>query len=727
MNRYAAIIFIVTVLTNALYAQEQIQGRLIDALTNTPVVGASVSLENSQHIRLSVRSSTSEGRYSFPLTIGAEFVKISALGYNDTTIRFTRKLYIEIYLTLRKKDIGEIVVTAERHATASQDVPVSISTVKVAELSSRGSFTIDDALRWIPGVSVTESQVNIRGSSGYGRGVGSRVLFLLDGMPLLAADNGDIKFDIVPLLDIERIEVVKGAGSALYGSSALGGIINIISRTPSDTFQTAATAVTGIYDQPKYESWRVSSLQRRFASLEAGARTTIGSTGLLSTIALRRNEGYRLGDDSYKASGFFKMSTPLSSFAKLSSSVLIANDDHGGWLYWKSLSSPLLPSDSLGAVNGRIHSFKANIQSSAEFLSADIAHTIRGNVYFTRFLTDPSKSGDPAGPHSAGTDAALEYDINANIQPLFVTGGIIAGYKVVNSDLFNDHHGASFAGFGQGEWRVDPLIMTVGFRADGIRYDANSWMSSISPKLGITYEPDEHLSFRGSIGSGFRAPALSEQFVNQVFSGFPVKPNLNLVPEKSFSTELGGTYRDHTLYLDGAIFYSGFDHLIEPTFVSTASSSYIQFQNITRAEIVGHEEVAEYHPFDDRSLALRLGYMYVYPRNKVTGGELEFRPRHLLQARLSSEFNRFSASTDFRYISKYESVDSVLIRQVPDGDARVDAYVLDARLSYDLKDALTIPLKLTLQVENLLNYYYVEIVGNLAPLRSYSLRVETVF
>ncbi|HYM21149.1 MAG TPA: TonB-dependent receptor [Candidatus Kapabacteria bacterium] len=661
------------------------------------------------------------------MIIGAVFVRVSAIGYTDTIIDFGKRLFIEILLTPQKKRIDEIVITAERHATASQDVPVSISVVKPAELLSRGSFAIDNALRWIPGISVTESQVNIRGSSGYGRGVGSRVLFLLDGMPLLAADNGDIKFDVVPMLDIERIEVVKGAGSALYGSSALGGVINVISRVPADTSQTAITLLTGMYDKPKYSEWEVPTLNRRFVSLEAGSSGMIGSSGILGTITLRRNEGYRLGDDSYKEGGFIKLISPLASTAKLSSSLLIANEDHGGWLYWKSLSLPLLPADSLGALNGRIHSFKANMQSSLDFISEQTSQTVRADVYYTKFSTDPSKQGDPVGPHSAGINATAEYDINSDINPFFISGGIITSFQNITSDAFGDHHGISFAGFGQGEWRIDPIILTAGFRADAIRYDANMWMSSLSPKLGITYKPYDDLSFRASLGSGFRAPTMSEQFVDQVFTGFPVKPNLDLVPERSYSTEAGLTYRNRYILLDGAIFYSGFDHLIEPTFISTGTTSYIQFQNITKAEIYGHEEVVEWMPLGDDRLAARLGYTYVYPHNKVTGGVLEFRPRHLFQVRLSTAFGNFEASSDFRYISKYESLDSVLIRQVPDGDARVNAYVLDARVGYNLNAILRVPAHLTFQIENLLNYYYVEIVGNLAPLRSYSLRIETVF
>ncbi|HET9136190.1 MAG TPA: TonB-dependent receptor [Candidatus Kapabacteria bacterium] len=616
----------------------------------------------------------------------------------------------------------EVVVTAQRHVTAAQDVPVSIAVVKQEELTSRSTTVIDQALRLIPGVSVTESQVNIRGSSGYGRGVGSRVLFMLDGQPMLSGDNGDIKFDILPMLSIERIEVVKGAGSSLYGSSALGGIINVITRTASDTLAVAATAIGGVYDQPKYDGWRVSQLQNRFASVEAGASGKVFSVGILGTVAVRHNEGYRLGDESDKQSGFLKVDLPVGSMTTLTASALLANEDHGGWLYWKSLSQPLLPSDSLGAVNGKIHSSKANLQASLVSVSETLSHIIHGNVYYTHFLTDASTPNDPLGPHSVAINYMLEYNLNAYLGSLFITAGALRQYQTVRSDLFTDHSGTSYALFGQGEWHLNDLILTFGARADAIGYDSSEWLGRISPKIGASYQLSDEVSLRGSFGTGFRAPAISERYIDQVFSGFPVKPNPTLQPERSYTAEIGGNYRSQYFYLDGAVFYSHFDQLIEPSFVGAS----IKFLNITQAEISGHEEVVEYYPFGDDRFAARIGYTYVYPKNRVTGNVLEFRPRHLFQGRISSTINDLSASVDFRYISKYESLDSVLIRTVPDGDARVNAYILDARVGYNLQPALHIPMKATFEVQNLLNYYYVEIVGNLAPLRQFSLRLETV-
>ncbi|MEP7234610.1 MAG: TonB-dependent receptor, partial [Ignavibacteriota bacterium] len=415
---------------------------------------------------------------------------------------------------------------------------------------------------------------------------------------------------------------------------------------------------------------------------------------------------------------------------KLETMILVANENHGGFLFWKDLSHALTPSDSLGAVNGRIHSFKTHIQSSLQSIVSDhFILTSRANIHYTNFSTDPSQAGTAPGAHSNAANYDLEFEGNTDVLPsLYLTTGVSAIYQNVNSDLYLSHHGVTLSGFAQSEYHLAPFIFTIGLRGDGTRYDNSSTLGSISPKFGITLHAGDGLSLRGSLGTGFRAPTIAEKYVDQIFSGIiHVIPNNDLTPEKSYSAEIGGSYRTRELFLDGAVFYTSFDNLIEPHFVTSAGSQVIQFANLTKAEIFGHEEVIEYYPFANDDLALRLGYTYVFPRDRETKGILNFRPRHLLQARAETKVGAIALSTDLRYISKYESVDPILALQVPNGDARVAAYIWDARISYSASGILGLPVKFSFQVQNLLNYYYVEIVGNIAPIRNFTLRVETLF
>src|SRR5256885_7631370 len=98
------------------------------------------------------------------------------------------------------------------------------------DLARRAVATVDEAVNRAPGVLFLNGQVNIRGSSGFVEGLGSRVLLLVDGVPANQGDRGGIDWDMVPLADVERVEVVKGAGSSLYGSAALGGVGKLITH-----------------------------------------------------------------------------------------------------------------------------------------------------------------------------------------------------------------------------------------------------------------------------------------------------------------------------------------------------------------------------------------------------------------------------------------------------------------------------------------------------------------
>ncbi len=711
------------------YGQDNLVVKLQDSKTNEPIAGAIIIFKEKDGSIAGKQFTNGNGLTIRKSALEIFLIDIRALGYRDTLLVISEAPNI-ILLESLPLEKDEVVVTAQRHASVSQDVPISMSVVREAEIQSRAPREIDEVLRFIPGVSVTEDQVSIRGSSGYSRAVGSRVLYMMDGMPMLSADNGDIKFDAVPMINIQSIEVVKGAGSALYGSSALGGIINVITRKPSKSWLGGVNVSLGRYEEPTHEQWNLRELDRRYYNIEAGTSNTFGEVGILASGAYKRDEGYRMGDDTYNGSGFLKLTTPTSENADLTFSTLYSYNEHGNWLYWKDLSNAYKPADSLSALNERIISTKLNLYGAFKTLLGDVAYLdIKASSFFTHYETAPLNEQDTVHPASSAANHLLDgqsgYFLLNN---LYLTKGITVGYQSVSSNVSGDHDGINTGLYVQGEYTIKPVILTLGVRGDFYKYDTDKFIGSISPKFGVTWNtPIEDVVMRASFGTGFRAPSIIEKYTDQVLNGFTIKPNPSLVPEKSYSLEVGAMYQDKYLMLDGAVFYSKFDQLIEPGFVSEESPTYIRFSNITDAEIFGHEEVVEFTPFASELLKLRLGYTYIYPHNITTNSILNFRPRHLLQSRIEMKQWDFIASADFRYISQYESIDPILIQQVPDATARVNAYIFDARIGYSFRELTSVPITITLQCQNLLNYYYVEMVGNMAPPRSVSVKLESVF
>ena len=112
----------------------------------------------------------------------------------------------------------------------------------------KNTTSLDKLLEQAPSVSIIDGQANIRGGSGWSYGAGSRVLILVDDLPQLTADAGDAKWSFLPVENLEQIEIIKGASSALYGSSAMNGVINIRTAYPKSTPQTRINVFSGFYD-----------------------------------------------------------------------------------------------------------------------------------------------------------------------------------------------------------------------------------------------------------------------------------------------------------------------------------------------------------------------------------------------------------------------------------------------------------------------------------------------
>src|SRR5204862_8256234 len=152
--------------------------------------------------------------------------------------------------------VGPVVGTAAKRSQLLDQAVTSVAVVSDTELARRAVSTVDEAVDKAPGVQFLNGQVNIRGSTGYVQGLGSRVLLLVDGVPANQGDRGGINWDLVPLEDVARVEVVKGAGSVLYGSAALGGVVNVITREIPTGFHARGRVVGGWFADPPHDIWK---------------------------------------------------------------------------------------------------------------------------------------------------------------------------------------------------------------------------------------------------------------------------------------------------------------------------------------------------------------------------------------------------------------------------------------------------------------------------------------
>ena len=154
------------------------------------------------------------------------------------------------------------VVSANRTEQSIENTTVSIDVLPQRLLTSKSNSRIEQVIQMSPGVTIQDGQANIRSGSGWSLGAGSRVLLLVDDLPVLSPDAGGAIWNAMPMEAIEQIEIVKGAASSLYGSSALNGVIHLRTWEPSDEMRIRVNTMTEIYDQAKINSLNAINITR---------------------------------------------------------------------------------------------------------------------------------------------------------------------------------------------------------------------------------------------------------------------------------------------------------------------------------------------------------------------------------------------------------------------------------------------------------------------------------
>ncbi len=713
-----------------------------------PLPGAHIFISETEHGTVS----NMDGGFELKgLPPGSYDIQVSMVGYG----RLSREITLEEgeikQVTFELESItftsGNIMITATRRPQVAGKVPISMSTMNAMELERRNVTYLDDALRYVPGVQVAEEQVNIRGSSGYAYGVGSRVLLLVDGVPLMGPGQADIKMDAMPMDRIERVEVVKGPGSALYGSGALGGVVNLITKGFPDEPETMLRGYSGFYEPAVHEEWKKewegAAEYRPFSGVVFSHSQAISNDfGFWINGTYSNDSGYLENTSQHALQLYSKIGWHLADNMQLDVLTGLRGGRKEQFLYWNGINDPFR--------KGRIHyggnvatggnyvqnEYYSLLPSFRHYVHSTFYYTIRGRGYAMAIRPVDSKGKiRDKDQHTTGFRYGGEWEatwVPDQLQNL--VAGVTYDDIVARSDFFIGHDSLllrnqpEYAVFTQYERNLSRKVTASGgLRFDGYRIDTGDVAARLSPRLNLAYNITEAFHLRGAFGLGFRAPSVSERFVNNR-DFLPLEFNLDLRPEESIGFEVGTGYvfRLHQIGLfemDLALFWNEYDGLIEPRFREEIGA--FQFVNLTKARIRGAEvtmtaaDVSNNHE-------LKFGYTFLVPEDLILNEPLVYRPRHQVTTGLHALLpGSVLAGVDFRYLSLPERQDSDFNLFVPDADAMVPVYVLDLRLGRHFsffRDNLD--LTTTFAVDNVLRYYYVERPAFLAPTRNASLRLQ---
>ena len=209
--RNSIYVLLMLLISNFVFGQNaELTGKVTDAISNEPLIGVSVYVDSLVKANTNVN-----GEFSVSMTPGTHQISFRLLSYelSKQTILLTdgEKKSLNIKLKGTSTDLNTVVISAGKFEQRLEDVTVSMEVLKPKLIESRNVTNMEEAMEFIPGLTVIDGQANIREGSGWSYGAGSRVQILVDDLPQLTADANDAKWNFLPVENLEQVEVIKAA------------------------------------------------------------------------------------------------------------------------------------------------------------------------------------------------------------------------------------------------------------------------------------------------------------------------------------------------------------------------------------------------------------------------------------------------------------------------------------------------------------------------------------
>ena len=600
-----------------------LSGVIKDAESGLTIIGASVVLESDKGRGA---ATDLDGKFQLILPVGSQKVVISSIGYADQTktveIKAGETTTLNLDLSMESEELEMVVVSAGKFEQNVEDLTVSVSVIKPQIVENRVSTSAEDAIEQTPGLTIMDSEPQMRGGSGYSFGAGSRVMLLVDDLPMLSGDAGRPSWGFLPIENLEQIEVIKGASSVLYGSAALNGIINIRTAYPKDKPQTKISLFTGIYSPPGQENanWRgedelpIFSGLNFFHSRKQGTWDFVfggnafidnGFIGYEPHDTTVNDAPFILGDDPYgrDTSGAIILDDQgnpailngraprkeLENRIRLNMNIRKRSKKNSGLAYGINLNGMFSRSTStllwLNSQEGLYRPFGGSITRTIQtsynidpFITYSgfkgSKHALRGRMFHQNNDNDNNQA-------NKATIYFGEYQYAKRFQKIndfTITVGASGQYSNSEAELYAGNEDSSginsftnaalYFQFDKKFW--NRVNLNGGIRAEYFSVNSNDTIIRPVFRIGVNTEMWKQGFLRASFGEGFRYPTIAERYINTEVGGLPIVPNPDIQPERSWATEVGikqGIKIGKFLgYLDIAGFWQEYDNYVEFNF-----------------------------------------------------------------------------------------------------------------------------------------------------------------
>jgi vitamin B12 transporter len=582
-----------------------------------------------------------------------------------------------------------IVVTATRVAVPANTVGCSMTVVDSAQLRERQCVSIVDALRGVPGMDVNQSGGRGGIASGYIRGSQSeQILVLVDGVELNdpVKPGRGVDLSEIPIENVDRIEVLRGPQSTLYGADAIGGVVNIITKKGKGPVGGDVKVEGGSFNTWN-ESMEVRGGNERGHFAVGVSRED--SDGI-SSASEKNGNTEKDGYDRTELSGRFGW-TPAEEYG---ADAVVRwsrfNSDYDGFKDGRPADSDDRAEQErlLVSGNGRLELFEGlwrqRVGGSLVDHQRDDFSSMGSSSFDSQLAKVDWQNDLYLGEHNILT-AGLEYE-EEQAESIYEAAGYI--------DRFDPHTARNKAAYVQDYVTAGPLSAVAGMRVD----DHNAFGSESTWRVAPVYEVEgTGTRIKASYGTGFKAPSLF-----QLYSVYG-SPELNPETSQGWDAGVEQDLRDGTFTVGATYFHNEFEDMINYDYELS------KYNNIGAAEAQGVETFVTARPV--KALTVRGSYTYTDTENKETGKRLDRRPRH-----------KASLDTTYAFTATVRGTASLMVvGESTDMDfATSETVMLDSYLLATLAAEYDVRKNVTLfgRVENLFDEEYEQVFGYGTPGRA---------
>jgi outer membrane receptor for ferrienterochelin and colicins len=535
--------------------------------------------------------------------------------------------------------VDAIVVTGSRTERPLGEAPVATEVITREEIAESGAQNLGDLLEEHPGIYLDRS---FAGAAPQLQGLpADYTLILIDGVRQPGRLDGVIDLDRFSIEDIERVEIVRGSSSALYGSDAIAGVINIITRKAKKPFEVTGQGSYGAY-QTLDLSAGVGVRQRQWSTRMSGGHHSRDSFDLdPSDLAT-----------SQSASTQYNLANQ-STFSPARNLTLSLTGDY---------RHQDRQAVDLGAAGGAVFD-RENVTETGSFLLKPEWKLDGGSrlelrsslaIFRDQFLLDQREATDLDQLQDTREQLAqlgAQFDTLLGSSHL-ATVGTEGWYETLRTSRLTGGRGQRTRGalYVQDEWTLvdKPMLVLL----PGARLDVDSQFGAYgTPRIAVRFDPVDPVTVRASYGWGFKAPDFRELYLlfENPSVGYLVEGNTELQPEKSRNVNLGVEYRPHrAVWLSVQGFYNDITDRIGTVLAPTddVGPQRFVYQNIDSASSLGLESNVRLSPV--RGLRLDLGHAWTRTRNETDGQPLSGQPLHRATASVRYDLPSIGFSTSWR-------------------------------------------------------------------------------